>query len=156
MRVSRSIASLIAFTFALMISSACAPSSQVQNQHASTNELELTDEMINERINGAFLTEVPEQNGAGETISWRFIPSEPKEIKIVDKQVNGDRATIVLNIKTSSSPRSQEQRQLAGQIRTEWEIKKGWALRQWEIVGTENVSMKYRNLPKTAPDIPQP
>jgi hypothetical protein len=37
-------------------------------------------------------------------------------------------------------------RSLAGQIRTEWELKTGWALRKWEIVETENISMKYKNL----------
>jgi hypothetical protein len=108
--------------------------------------------MINERINGAFLRDVPEENGAGEPTNWNFIHSEPKEIAVVDKQVGGDKATIVLDIKTRSSPRSREQRYLAGQIRTEWELRTGWVLRQWEIVDTENISMKYRNLPKPAQD----
>jgi hypothetical protein len=39
-------------------------------------------------------------------------------------------------------------RQLAGQIRTMWELKTGWALRKWEIVETENISLKYKNIPK--------
>ena len=114
----------------------------------SNEPLEITEEIINERINNAHVRDVPEENGASEPISWTFIYSEPKEIKVVDKQVNGERATIVMDIKTSSSPRSREQRYLAGQIRTEWELRTGWVLRQWEIVDTENISMKYRKLPK--------
>jgi hypothetical protein len=109
---------------------------------------ELTDEIIRERINDAWVRDVPDETGAAPPITWRFFPSEPKEINVVEKNIDGARATIVLDIKTSSSPRSREQRQLAGQIRTEWELNAGWVLRQWEIVETENISMKYKNLPK--------
>jgi hypothetical protein len=66
----------------------------------------------------------------------------------VEKQVNGNGATIVLDITTTSSPGTRNPRQLAGQIRTEWKLRTGWVLRQWEIVKTENISMKYKNLPK--------
>ncbi len=115
---------------------------------ASNAVLEITDEMIHERINDAWIREVPEENGAGAPISWNFDQNEPKEIAVVEKQVEATRATIVLDIKTTSSPRSREPRYLAGQIRTEWELRTGWVLRQWEIVRSENISMKYRNLPK--------
>lgn len=140
---------------ALLLSSfGCAPSSSSSTRpdSASTAPLEITEETIHERINNARVRDVPEENGASEPISWNFIHSEPKEIAVVDKQVDGDKATIVLDIKTSSSPRSREQRYLAGQIRTEWELRTGWVLRKWEIVDTENISMKYRNLPKPAQD----
>ncbi|MEO7540286.1 MAG: hypothetical protein ABIV21_09670 [Pyrinomonadaceae bacterium] len=130
----------------------CAPSSSQGDASASDEPLEITEDIINERINDARLWEVPEESGSGQPISWNFIRSEPKEITVVDKQVNGDRATIVLDIKTTSSPRSREQRYLAGQIRTVWELKSGMVLRQWEIVETENISMKYKNLPKSSPD----
>ena len=110
---------------------------------------ELTDEIINERINDARVREVPEENGTGDPIYWSFDQDEPKEITIVEKQVNGSRATLVLDIKTRSAPRTRNPRELAGQIRTEWELRTGWVLRRWEITDTENVSMKYRNLAKT-------
>ena len=141
---------LIVLAALLFATIACGSSPQQVGQQASASNdvLELTDEMINERINGAFLNKVPEENGAGEPISWTFIPSEPKEITVVDKQVNGDKATIVLDIKTTSSPRSRDQRQLEGRIKTEWEIRTGWVLRQWEIIDTENISLKYKNLAK--------
>jgi hypothetical protein len=143
-------------TASLMASLACAPpSTQGDGSGTASNAnepLEITDEMINERINGAFIRDVPEENGTGEPTNWTFIPSEPKEITVVDKQVNGDKATIILDIKTSSSPRSREQRYLEGQIRTEWELRTGWVLRQWEIVNTENISMKYKNLPSKTPE----
>ncbi len=62
--------------------------------------------------------------------------------------MEGERATIIIDIKTNSSPGARSPRYLAGQIRTKWELQTGWALRTWEIVETENISMKYKNLPK--------
>jgi hypothetical protein len=132
----------------------CAPSSsqgdgkQNPSDSASNNTPELTDEVIRERINDAGVWEVPEENGAAEPISWSFDEDEPKEITVVEKQVNGDSATIVLDIKTRSALRMRNPRELAGQIRTEWKLKTGWVLRRWEIVETENISMKYKNTPK--------
>ena len=132
-------ASYFLITVLLFCSFGCGPSSSQDDQQppSSSGPLELTDEMINERINGAFVRDVPEENAAGAPIHWTFIHSEPKEITVVDKKVEGTRATIILDIKTSTSPRSREQRQLAGQIKTEW-----------EIVDAQNISMKYRNIEK--------
>lgn len=138
----------------LFFSFGCAPSSSTgegqQNSSASaSNDLpEITDEMLRQEINDAYVRDVPEENGAGEPISWNFDDEEPKEFTVVDKQIEGERATIILDIKTSSSPNSRNQRYLAGQIRTKWELQTGWALRTWEIVESENISMKYKNLPK--------
>jgi hypothetical protein len=132
----------------------CAPSSspgdvkQNSTESASNDLPELTDELIRERINYTWVREVPEENGAAEPISWSFDEDEPKEIAVVEKKMEGARATIVLDIKTRSAQRTRNPRSLAGQIRTEWELKTGWALRKWEIVNTENVSMKYKNIPK--------
>jgi hypothetical protein len=137
----------------LACSFGCAPpSSQVdgkQNPSApGSNDLpELTEEIIRERINDAGVWEVPEENAAAEPISWRFDEDEPKEITVVEKQIDGERATIVLDIKTRSALNRRNPRQLAGQIRTEWKLKTGWVLRRWEIVRTENISMKYKNIP---------
>jgi hypothetical protein len=138
----------------LSCSLGCAPSSQVDGGKQSSsdsapNDLpEITEEIIRERINDAGVWEVPEENGAAEPISWRFDEEEPKEIAVVEKKLDGTRATIVLDIKTRSAPGWRNPRSLAGQIRTGWELKTGWALRRWEIVRTDNVSMKYKNLPK--------
>jgi hypothetical protein len=109
---------------------------------------ELTEETIRDRINGARVRGITEENGSGEPISWTFYESEPKELTVVDKQVNGARATVVLDIKTGSGPNSRNPRLVFGQFRTEWELETGWVLRRWEIVRTENISMKYRNLAK--------
>ena len=141
------------FGLALLLacSSGCAPSSSSQQNpsDSASNDLpELTEEIIREQINDAGVWEVPEENGAAEPISWRFDEDEPKEIIVVEKQMDGARATIVLDIKTRSALNMRNPRSLAGQIRTEWELKTGWALRTWEIVRTENISMKYKNLPK--------
>ena len=148
------LSSFLGLALLLACSFGCAPSSSQgdgkQNPSApASNDLpELTEEMIRERINDAFVREVSEENGTAEPISWSFDEEEPKEIAVVEKQMESGRATIILDIKTRSAPNMRNPRHLAGQIRTEWELKTGWALRKWEIVKTENISMKYRNLPK--------
>jgi hypothetical protein len=150
--------------FIVLLVSSCAPSSpQLDSSGApSTDVPELTDDVIRERINNAWIREVPAENSNAEPISWAFAPDEPKEIAVVDKKVDGNHATIVLDIKTGSSDRSRRKRYLAGQVRTEWELRTGWVMRRWEIVGTENISMKYKDLPKPAnqntnvPEAPRP
>ena len=148
------LSSFLGLTLLLACSVGCAPSSsqsdgRQDSSKSGTSEIpEITEESIYERINDAGLREVAEENGAAEPISWNFDENEPKEIVIVEKHMEGGRATIILDIKTSSSPRAREPRYLAGHIRTEWELRTGWVLRQWEIANTENISMKYRNLPK--------
>jgi hypothetical protein len=148
------LASFLGLALLLACSFGCAPSSSTDDGKQSppatvSNDLpELTEEMIRERINDAGVREVPEENGIAEPINWSFDEEEPKEIAVVEKQMEGERATIVLDIKTRSASNARNPRYLAGQIRTMWELKTGWALRKWEIVRTENISMKYKNLPK--------
>lgn len=134
--------------FCLALLLACAPAKQNSSDSASGDLPELTEEIIRERINDAFVRDVPEENGAAEPINWSFDENEPKEIAVVEKRMDGARATLLLDIKTRSAPNMRNPRALEGRIRTEWALKTGWALRKWEIVDTENVSMKYKNLPK--------
>ena len=143
---------LLLVTAQLLVCS-CAPSSPDGEAppNASGEIPELTDDIIRERINMTWIGKVPAANGTDEPISWNFDQDEPKEIVVVEKQMNGDRATIVLDIKTTTRPRSREPKYLAGQIRTEWELRSGWVLRQWEIADTENISMTYTKLPKPPP-----
>lgn len=130
----------------------CAPSSQLGRQDSPTSASQdlppLTKDIIDERINDARVYDVLPESGTGDPIPWGFDHDEPKEIIVVDQQMNGSKATIILDIKTQSSPRARTQRHLAGQIRTVWSLETGWVLRRWEIVNTENISMKYRDLPK--------
>ena len=109
---------------------------------------ELSDDVIRERINFTFIRGVPEETGNGDKVNWTFYDNEPKEIVVVEKEVRADSATVILDIKTQSGPRSRNPISLAGQIRTQWELRTGWVLRQWEIADTENISMKYKKLPK--------
>ncbi|HSU26363.1 MAG TPA: hypothetical protein VLI65_10300 [Pyrinomonadaceae bacterium] len=154
------VSSFLGLVLLLTCSFGCAPRSSsgngVQGQPDSTsNDMpEITEQTIRERINGAHVGNVPEENGAGEPIGWNFHESEPKELAVVDKQMNGTHATLLLDIKTRTSPNARTPRSLAGEIRTEWELQTGWVLRRWEIVRTENISMKYKNLPKEPPNNP--
>ncbi|MEO7674478.1 MAG: hypothetical protein ABIU09_10440 [Pyrinomonadaceae bacterium] len=154
-------ASFLGLALLLAGSFGCGPrpsqGDSVQGGSASTSSdlPEITDEMIHQWINDTRVRNVPEENGSAEPISWGFDDDEPKEITVVAKQIEGNRATIVLDIKTTSAPHSREPRYLAGQIRTEWELRTGWVLRTWEIARTENISMKYKNLPKFHVDPPK-
>jgi hypothetical protein len=122
----------------------CVPPPEEPGQNAP----ELSKDVIETRINDARVYEVPPESGPGEPISWSFDYDEPKEIAIVDQQQQGDRATIVLDIKTESAPEARIHRKLAGRIRTEWRLETTLAFRRWEIVNTENISMKYKDFPK--------
>lgn len=131
----------------------CAPASNGGSQTDSASSApdglpEIPDEKLHREINDVYLREVPEETGTGEPISWRFDESEPKEFTVVEKTLDGNRATIVLDVKTGTAPNAGSPKSLAGQIRTKWELQTGWAMRTWEIVETDNISMKYKNLPK--------
>ncbi|MDQ3753595.1 MAG: hypothetical protein M3371_02555, partial [Acidobacteriota bacterium] len=69
----------------LACSFGCAPASspgdgkQSGSASASNDLPEITDEKIRQEINDAYVRKVPEENGAGEPISWRFDEEEPKE-----------------------------------------------------------------------------
>ncbi len=147
-RSSRLVSLFLGFALLLACLPGCAPSNQSSSDPASNNLPELTEEIIRERINETGVWDVPEENGAGDPISWRFEENEPKEITVVEKKLDGESATIVLDIKTRSALNRRNPRSLAGQIRTEWQLQTGWTLRKWEIVETKNLSMKYKNLPK--------
>jgi hypothetical protein len=149
----------LGFAFLLVTSIGCGPpQGSGQNTTSPTSQVipELTKEIIDERINDARVYEVMPESGIGDPIPWGFDEDEPKEIVIVDQQVEGSRATVILDIKTQSSPRANNLRSLSGQIRTEWRLETGWALRRWEIARTENISMKYKDLPKPSPPAPLP
>jgi hypothetical protein len=106
---------------------------------------EITLERIREDINGEWVR-VPAEDGASKPSAWRFQHSEPKEIEILEKQVEGDQATIVIHMRTSTSRRAEEQgytKKLAGRLRLHYELQRGWALRKWEIVKIDNLSFVY-------------
>jgi hypothetical protein len=103
-------------------------------------------ETIREDINGKRV-EVPAEGGALEPSSWRFYPSEPKEVEILEKQLAGDRATFVVDLRTRTSPRAEQQgitKKLAGRLRLHYELQSGLVLRKWEIVRIENISFAYQ------------
>ena len=107
---------------------------------------EITLETIREDINDKRV-EVPAEGGASEPSIWRFFPNEPKEIEIVEKQLAGDKATFVIDMRTRTSPRSEQKgitKKLAGRLRLHYELQSGFALRTWEIVRIENISFAYQ------------
>lgn len=107
---------------------------------------EITLERIREDINGERVS-VPAEDGTSEPSSWRFFPSEPKEIEILENQPAGDQATIVINLRTRTSPRAEQQgitKKLAGRLRLHYELHTYVAVRKWEIVRIENLTFAYQ------------
>lgn len=106
---------------------------------------EITLEKIREDLNGQRVS-VPAEGDASEPSSWRFFPNEPKEMEILEKQLAGDQATFLIDLRTRTSPRAEQQghtRRLAGRLRRHYELQTGLVLRKWEIVRIENISFVY-------------
>lgn len=114
-----------------------------QRSTGADDRPELTDEKIGETLVGEFLAGVPSEDGTARPMNWRFDENEPKELKVLEKQLQGDRATIVIDMKTRPF-RDKYQLHLAGQLRLHYELQTGWVTRKWEVVRIENISMKYR------------
>ena len=107
---------------------------------------EITLENISGDLNNKRVI-LPAEGDASEPSSWRFFPNEPKEIEIVEKQLAGDRATFVIDLRTRTSPRAEQQgvtKKLAGRLRLHYELQTGLVLRKWEIVRIENISLAYQ------------
>ncbi len=107
---------------------------------------EITVETILEDLNRQRV-DVPAEGGASETASWRFYASEPKEIEILEKQLAGDKAILVINLRTRTSPRAEQEgikKALAGKLRLHYELQSYFVVRKWEIVGMENISFAYQ------------
>lgn len=140
--VSRRAFSLLLLLLLSALAGACEGGPPPEDQRP-----EITLENIREDINGERVR-MPAEGGASEPSSWRFAHSEPKEIEILEKQLAGDQATFVIDLRTRTSPRSEQQgytKKLAGKLRLHYELQSGWALRKWEIVRVENLTFAYQN-----------
>ena len=107
---------------------------------------EITVENIPEDINGQRVS-VPAEVGSLKPSSWRFFLKEPKEIEVLEKQIAGDKATLVIDLRTRTSPRAEQQgikKELAGRLRLHYELKSYFVVRKWEIVRIENISFAYQ------------
>lgn len=134
-----------------LFSLACAP--QIGRNRAgspSDERPQLTEETIREGLSFARVYDIPEETASRGPISWGFNNDEPKGITVIERADDGNTSTIVLDIKTRSAQRAREPLSLEGQVKTYWELESGLVLRKWRITRTENVSMKYKVLPKPA------
>jgi len=139
--VSRRELSLILILLLSALAGACEYGQPPEDQRP-----EITVEKIRESINGHRVG-VPAEDDTSEPSSWRFFTDEPKEIEIVEKQLAGDKATLVIDMRTRTSPRAEQQgitKKLAGRLRLHYELQSGFALRTWEIVRIENISFAYQ------------
>jgi hypothetical protein len=107
---------------------------------------ELTPETVRKAVVGAWVEDVPAADGKGKPENWGFDYNEPREMEIVEQKVEGDRATVVVNMKTRSHPRARNQKSLEGQLRLHLELETDFIFREWDVTEVENISFKYTTL----------
>jgi predicted dehydrogenase len=141
---------LRAFSLFFLLFAAALPSACASGPPPEDRRPEITVEKIAEHLNGQRVR-VPAEEGASEPSVWRFFPNEPKEIQIVEKEMAGDRATIVVDVRTGTSPRSEQQgihKRLSGRLRLYYELHTYLAVRKWEIERIENLTFAYEKEPE--------
>jgi hypothetical protein len=120
----------------------------------------LNDKKIRESLFHAWVDDVPEETGAAEPITWYFRSDEPTEITVVERQMDGDNATLLVDVATRTSPGAKHPKSLSGRLRLHYALETVLFLRKWRVVDVENLSMKYRDEspPEAEPsaDGPQP
>jgi hypothetical protein len=139
--VSRRALSLLLLVSLSASAGACGGGQPVEEQRP-----EITTEKIREDLNDERV-EVPADDVTSESSIWRFFPAEPKEVEIVEKHLAGDQATLVVNVRTRTSPRSEQQgyrKILAGRLRLYYELRSYVVVRKWEIVRIENLTFAYQ------------
>ena len=117
---------------------------------------ELDLETIKRAINGAWLEDVPAADGKGKPQNWGFAHNEPKEIEVVEQKIEGDTATVVVNMKTRSAPRDRRQMSLEGQLRLHLRLETEVFIREWDVEDVENISFKYTMLQPSPSGSPAP
>ena len=107
---------------------------------------ELTPEAVRKAITGSWIEDVPAADGKDKPENWGFGYNEKKEIEIVEQKMDGDRATVVVNMKTRSNPRERRQLSLEGQLRFHLELRTEFIFREWRVSDVENISFRYTRL----------
>ena len=99
---------------------------------------------------------VPEESNKAKPINWTFLPDEPKEFSVLEKKMEGDKATVLVDMKTGSAERAEHKRALWGKLRLHYELQTDFVLRRWRIVDIENIDMKYKDEPQKPGASPTP
>ena len=139
--LSRRAFSLLLILLLPALAGACKPGAPPEDLRPDITVETILEDLDRQRI------DVPAEEGSSEPSSWRFFPNEPKEIQILEKKVAGDKAILVIDLRTRTSPRAEQQgikKRLAGKLRLHYELKSYLVVRKWEITGMENISFAYQ------------
>ncbi|MBD3413487.1 MAG: hypothetical protein GF421_03525 [Candidatus Aminicenantes bacterium] len=71
-------------------------------------------------------------------LSWTFDRDEPKEIEILESEYKGDKAEIVIYIKTQSSPQAIFTQKRQGKLRLQYV----WKENKWDLQRIDNLTFK--------------
>lgn len=69
-------------------------------------------------------------------MSWTFHKNEPREISIAKSKYEGDKAEIIIDIKTERTAIFRVQ--MAGKLRLHYE----WISKEWNLIRVENLTFK--------------
>jgi hypothetical protein len=128
----------------LLLATACGGGAR-QQQSAGDQLPEITLDSLREDLNGEGV-KVPAADGKSKPLNpWVFNRDEPKEIKILERKMEGETPIFLIEISTRSAPNSKNHYSLSGQLRLHYRLDSGLVLRNWEIDQIENVSLKYVN-----------
>ncbi len=84
--------------------------------------------------------------------SWLFSQNEPREISIVEEKYDGNKAAIIIDMKTKDLPGkgwfAPATTHMAGKLRLNYE----WIAKEWNLVRIENLTFKPIEAVKSATD----
>jgi len=80
---------------------------------------------------------VGKTTGAG-IETWTFDENELREISILESKYEGDKATIIIDMKTQSAPGSLMKSKMAGKLCLHYE----WIAEEWKLNQVENLAFK--------------
>ena len=93
------------------------------------------------KINEAQIgTDLVGKNTGEGLLGWKFEKDEPREIAVLQRDYSGEKATIVIDIKTESAPGRFSRQKWAGKLRLHYE----WVAGVWTLVQVENLDFKER------------
>lgn len=70
--------------------------------------------------------------------TWTFDENELRQISILESKYEGDKATIIVDMKTQSAPGSLMRSQMAGKLCLHYE----WNEEEWNLTQVENLAFK--------------
>ena len=97
----------------------------------STNHPKIAD-------TGKIRTDIVGRNTGEGILSWEFSKDHQQEITIIQTEYSGDKATVIIDMKTSKAAGYSSRTQMEGKLRLHYE----WVAGDWTLIRVENLDFK--------------